>query len=633
MQHRLLVLMGGSRLAAGFASAARSAKHQRSVALRGGSSSTLESLRRELRARSLDGLVIPSDDPHLSEYVAPCFERRAFATGFTGSAGTALVTLGGAYCWTDGRYWLQASRELEEGWELMRAGEPGVAGVAEWLGSDAGAAELGAGAVLGIDAAVTSAAFAASLREAAAATGGAVAVVEGSNPVDAVWGADRPPAPARPLRVHAHAGEDAASKLGRVRDALDALDASALAVTALDEVAWLLNVRGGDVECNPVALSFALVTEDGCVLFVDERKLDGDVRAHLDACGVTVAPYEAALGHLAAHEGTVCVDPARSSEAVVAAVPEDRRVAAPSPVTRLKAVKNAVELACMRDCHVRDGAYACEAFCELEDRVRAGDRLDEVDVDATLLKYRSRDPGFLEPSFPTIAGSGPNGAVIHYRAERPTCRAVTADAMLLVDSGAQYLDGTTDATRTWHFGSPTAAEKRAYTAVLKGNIGLDVAVFPDETVGFVLDAFARKPLWELGLDYGHGTGHGVGAALNVHEGPMSISPRFGNTEPLKAGMVLSNEPGQYVAGEFGVRIENLLEVVPLGDLGGGKDFLKFEKLTMIPIDLACVDAAMLDAAEVAWIDAYHADVRAKLAPRLEGRALAWLLERTEPLQV
>ena len=404
-------------------------------------------------------------------------------------------------------------------------------------------------------------------------------------------------------------------------------------MTALDEVAWLLNVRGGDVACNPVALSFALVTEHGCVLFVDERKLDGDVRKHLDACGVTVAPYEAALGHLAAHEGSVCVDPARSSEAVVAAVPEDRRVAAPSPVARLKAVKNDVELACMRDCHVRDGAYACEAFCELEDRVRAGDRVDEVDVDATLLKYRSRDPGFLEPSFPTIAGSGPNGAVIHYRAERPNCRAVTKDAMLLVDSGAQYVDGTTDATRTWHFGSPTAAEKRAYTAVLKGHIGLDVAVFPDETVGFVLDAFARKPLWQLGLDYGHGTGHGVGAALNVHEGPMSISPRFGNTEPLRAGMVLSNEPGQYVAGEFGVRIENLLEVVPLGDLGGGKDFLKFEKLTMIPIDLNCVDAAMLDAAEVAWIDAYHADVRAKLAPRLEGRALAWLLERTEPLQV
>ncbi|KAH8069539.1 peptidase [Aureococcus anophagefferens] len=544
--------MGGSRLAAGFASAARSAKHQRSVALRGGSSSTLESLRRELRARSLDGLVIPSDDPHLSEYVAPCFERRAFATGFTGSAGTALVTLGGAYCWTDGRYWLQASKELEEGWELMKAGEPGVAGVAEWLGSDAGAAELGAGAVLGI-----SAPWRRGVRRVAAGGGGGRRRRRrrGVEPVDAVWGAARPPAPRGPCGSTRALARTRRQARPRPR-ALQALDASALAVTALDEVAWLLNVRGGDVECNPVALSFAVVTEDGC------------------------------------------------------------------------AVKNDVELACMRDCHVRDGAYACEAFCELEDRVRAGDRVDEVDVDAALLKYRSRDPGFLEPSFPTIAGSGPNGAVIHYRAERPNCRDVTKDAMLLVDSGAQYVDGTTDATRTWHFGTPTAAEKRAYTAVLKGNIGLDVAVFPDETVGFVLDAFARKPLWALGLDYGHGTGHGVGAALNVHEGPVSISPRFGNTEPLKAGMVLSNEPGQYVAGEFGVRIENLLEVGPLGDLGGGKDFLKFEKLTMIPIDLNCVDAAMLDAPEVAWIDARHADVprlarasrpRARLAS--SGRAL------------
>ena len=512
------------------------------TALRGGSSSaTLESLREELRLQEVDAMVIPSDDPHLSEYVAPCFERRAFVSGFTGSAGTVVVTRDRALCFTDGRYWLQAGLELGEGWTLVKAGSPGVGGVAEWFASEEGAKSVGPGAVVGIDAEVTSASFAASLRENAAASGASVKVLEGGNPVDRVWGAARPPAPANPVRVHPldFAGAAVEEKLAAVRAATEAAGADALAVTALDEVCWLLNVRGSDVECNPVALGYALVTNDACTFFVDEAKVDADASRHLAACGVRVAPYADALAAIAACAATrrVLVDPARCSEAVVAAVPEAARVEAPSPAARLKAVKNAQELACMRAVHVRDGAYACAAFCEIEDRVRAGEALNECDVDAILLRHRSKDARFLEASFPTIAGSGPNGAVIHYRAAEATCAAVTADDMLLVDSGAQYLDGTTDATRTMHFGTPTPEEKRAYTAVLKGHIGLDTAVFPDETVGFVLDAFARKPLWQMGMDYGHGTGHGVGAALNVHEGPISISPRFSNTEPLKAGMV------------------------------------------------------------------------------------------------
>jgi len=606
-------------------------------------SETLTALREELERRGVDAMIIPSDDPHLSEYVAPCFERRAFVSGFTGSAGTAVVTKERALCWTDGRYWLQASKELGPGWEMVKAGAPGADGVAEWFGTAEGASALKAGGhgAVGIDATCTAAAFADKLERALGQDAKVVDLHGSGNPVDAVWGASRPPAPAAPLRVHPaeHAGEAAPSKLERVREAYRLKGATATAVSALDEVCWLFNIRGGDVACNPVALAYALVEDGAATLFVDPAKVPADVAEALAADGISVEPYDAALERISAaaqRDGAkILVDPARCSAAVANAVPPANRVAAASPVASLKAVKNAAEKAGMRAAHARDGAAVCRAFSEASRRVRAGEPTTERDVDALLFQARSADPLFLEPSFPTIAGAGPNGAVIH---GSPGDDLVTRETLLLVDSGGQYVDGTTDATRTMHFGNATAAERRAYTAVLKGHVALDVAVFPEDTAGFVLDAFARKPLWALGYDYAHGTGHGVGAALNVHEGPISVSPRFSNQEVLKRGMVISNEPGYYEADAFGVRIENLLSIEPASDhnVPNGKKFLKFEALTLIPIDAGCVDVSMLDAAERAWIDGYHAEVRAQLAPLLSGErdaaALAWMMEMTAPLR-
>jgi len=616
-----MLLLTAACRARGLAAARTQLK--RTARLRAGSTATLDALREELARTGVDAFVIPSDDPHLSEYVAPCFERRAFASGFTGSAGTAVVLRDRALCWTDGRYWLQASAQLEAGWELVEAGAPGVDGVAAWLGSDAARGV----ASVGIDARVTAAAFADAIGE-------HVEVRHlDENPVDAVW-TERPAMPAAPLRLHPpeFAGEDVASKLARVRAATSKLGASGLVVSALDEVCWLFNVRGGDVACNPVALAYAYVDHASATLFVDAAKVPKDVADALAQANVDLRAYERALPFIraAAAEADVCVDPARCSAAVVDAVAEQHRVARPCPVADFKSVKNAAELTAMRAAHVRDGAAVARAFSRLEKRVQGGTEASELDVDALLLEERSRDPTFIEPSFPTIAGAGANGALIH---GAPSDSLVTTSTLLLVDSGGQYRDGTTDATRTMHFGVPSKKEVRAFTAVLKGHIGLDVAVFPEDTIGFVLDAFARKALWACGLDYGHGTGHGVGAALNVHEGPISVSPRFANKSVLKNGMVLSNEPGYYQAGAFGVRIENLLaiEPAPVPRVPDGKAFLRFSYLTLIPIDATCIDVAMLDAAEVAWVDAYHADVRRQLSPLLEGEALEWLVRKTAPL--
>ncbi len=596
---------------------------RRSLRLRAGATNTLDALREELDKNNVDAFVIPSDDPHLSEYVAPCFERRAFASGFTGSAGTAVVLKDRALCWTDGRYWLQASQQLGEGWELVKAGAPGVDGIAAWFGTD----EASEVETVGIDARVTASSFASSLEE-------HVAVRHlDENPVDKVW-VDRPAMPSSMLRLHPleFAGESVESKLGRVRTATTELGASGLIISALDEVCWLFNVRGGDVSCNPVCLAYAYVDHDTATLFVDDGKVPKDVRDALHEANVDIRDYDRALPFLraAASEARVCVDPSRCSAAVVDAIPEHHRINEQCPVADFKAVKNEGELRGMRAAHVRDGAAVARAFSRLEKRVVSGEATSELDVDALLLEERSRDTTFIEPSFPTIAGAGGNGALIH---GSPSDSPVTTSTLLLVDSGGQYADGTTDATRTMHFGEPTAEEKRAFTAVLKGHIGLDVAVFPENTIGFVLDAFARKALWACGLDYGHGTGHGVGAALNVHEGPISVSPRFGNTNVLREGMVLSNEPGYYQADCFGVRIENLLAVekAEVAKVPDGKAFLKFSYLTLIPIDATCIDVTMLDAAEVEWVNAYHADVRAQLAPLLEGEALDWLVRKTEPL--
>ena len=516
----------------------------------------LEDLRSEMKKRDVDMLIIPSDDPHLSEYVAACYERRAYASGFTGSAGTAVVTMDRALLWTDSRYWLQASKELSKDWELMKSGEAGVKELEDWLGT-----EVTNGTRVGIDARVTSATFKTKVHDKLEVKGSELVALE-ENIVDKVWGKERPGPPKSPVRLHSieYAGEVATSKIQRLQDALKGNNADALAIAALDDVCWLLNIRGSDILCNPVAFAYAVVTrDDGCILFCDETKLGHEERRYLeDESRVTIEPYDTIfpwLSEYSKNEKKVWLDTDGVSAAMVDAVPEANRVLGKSPIKLMKAIKNDAEIHGMRRAHVRDGAAVVRAFARLQQLTKKKKKtVDEVDVAEILVEERRKDPLFLEPSFPTIAGSGANGAVIHYTAKPGTAASVTTEKMLLVDSGGQYLDGTTDATRTMHFGEPTQREKDIYTRVLKGHIALASAVFPTGTPGFVLEAFARRFLWQDHLDYGHGTGHGVGAALNVHEGPQSISPRFQNMQGLKPGMIVSNEPGFYEPNHFGVPI-------------------------------------------------------------------------------
>ena len=629
-----------------------------------GADAKLIALRAAMKNAGVDAFLVPSQDPHFSEYVATCYERRAWVSNFTGSAGTALVTRDEALLWTDGRYFLQAEKELGEEWTLMRGGQPGVPEPKAWLRDS-----MPKNSKVGVDANVHSLNEARALRAALEAVGSSLVCVE-TNPVDEAWGADRPEKPTAPLRLHAaeHAGKSVEDKLAEVRERLKKNDADYLVVSPLDEVAWLFNVRGGDAECNPVAIAYRLVGASDATLYVDERKVSDDVRARLVTAGVTIKAYEACeddVRAVAEKGATLWVDPEKVSAALVAAAEEaagtgagapkkKRKTAADdadaadakpprsaikegvSPIPLAKAVKNEAELKGMLEAHLRDGVAMASFWCWLDAEAAAGRTHDEHEIGTVVSGFRAKQAGFIEESFATIAGEGPHGAIIHYRASKATARDVTPDSLLLCDSGGQYDCGTTDVTRTHHTGTPTAFQKEAYTRVLQGHIGLSTAVFPIETSGFVLDAFARRSLWQAGLDYRHGTGHGVGAALNVHEGPQSISPRFGNPTGLLPGMILSNEPGYYEDGGFGIRIENLLVVkeAPTSHTFGDKKYLMFEPLTFIPIQKKLIDWSLMSGAEVKWLNEYHARVWELVSPRVEDEDVkAWLREATNPVEV
>lgn len=600
----------------------------------------LKALRAMMGELGVDALLVPTDDPHLSEYVPDCFARREFISGFTGSAGTAVVPLvGPARLWTDGRYFLQARQQLTSLWELMRMGVDDTPTLEAWLASN-----LRKGQVVGIDPSVHSASFALELRRTLEERGIELQCLSESA-VDAVWGDARPAFPMSSARLHPEefAGKSAAQKLSIVRAALGMEGADALVVSELDEVAYLFNLRGADVPRTPVLLSYAVVEKDAATLFVDAAKVPSEVRAELAAAGVAVRPYTdalAAMAELSANRARVWADPARTNFAIFSALGDAAQLRRASPLSELKAMKNEVELEGMRAAHRRDGAALALAFAHLEAAVRGGRRVTEVDVDTEVTRRRAAQWGYVDNSFDTIAGYGPNGASIHYRAEPASCAEVGTEAMLLVDSGGQYLDGTTDVTRTMHFGAPSAHERACFTRVLKGHIALATAVFPERLPGFVVDAFARRPLWAAGMDYRHGTGHGVGAALAVHEGPQRIAQVFSNLAPIRVGMVVSNEPGYYEEGGFGIRIENLLVVVErelASPRPAGKVFVGFEPLTLVPIQRELIDASLLDREEVAFLDGYHARVREEILPRLEGggqeleAARAWLRRNTAPL--
>jgi len=587
-------------------------------------------LREELAARRLDGFIVPRSDEHQGEYVPTCGQRLAWLTGFTGSAGMAIVLKDRAALFVDGRYTLQAAAQVDaELFEIRHlVDEP----PAKWLG-----AALAKEAVVGYDPWLHTPQEVERLRAGTERAGASLRAVEG-NPVDRVW-PGRPAAPLAPVVPHPDkfAGESAAVKRSRLARDLAEEGVAAAALTMPESIAWLLNIRGGDVSHTPLPLSFAILRDDGSVrLFIDRRKLTPGIERHLGN-EVSVEPpghFGPALDALAVSGMRVQVDPATAASWVF-----DRLLAAGGRIHRAadpcllpKACKNTVELDGTRAAHRRDGA-AVTLFLAWLAREAAGGQLGEIAASDRLEAFRRAGEHFRDLSFPTISGAGSNGAIVHYRASPETEKRLEPGTLYLLDSGAQYLDGTTDITRTIAIGTPSAEMRDRFTRVLKGHIALATARFPKGTTGTQLDSFARRALWQRGLDYDHGTGHGVGSYLSVHEGPQRIS-KAPNTQPLLAGMIVSDEPGYYKTGAYGIRIENLVVVQPWE--GGPsepneRDMLCFETLTLAPIDRALVDRDLLDEHEIAWLDAYHTRVREVIAPLVDAETARWLAAATAPI--
>ena len=585
----------------------------------------LDALRQELKRQNLDGFVIPISDEHMSEYVGAYAQRLAWLTGFGGSAGTAVVLKNSAAMFVDGRYTLQVRDQVDGRlWDYQSVPQTSVA---RWLGENAAA-----GARIGYDAWLHGKPWVTAAHQALAETGAELVAVT-ANPVDAVW-QDRPEPSDAPATIHTteHAGLSSQEKRAEIAEWLTAKKLDAVVIAALDSLAWLFNIRGADVERTPVALGYALVHADGTAdLFMPQAKLPAEVRAHLGNA-VRIHPREAfvpALGDLAGKR--VGVDPERSVKAIFAALEAANAtiVELRDPCVLAKAVKNPAEQAGHRSAQARDGAALSRFLRWVTSEALAGG-VTELSAAARLQAEREKTGTLKDLSFDTISGAGPNGAVVHYRVSEETNRTLAPNSVYLVDSGGQYLDGTTDVTRTVWIGpdAPPTEVKDRFTRVLKGHIALARAVFPHGTTGSQLDAFARQYLWAAGLDYAHGTGHGVGSFLAVHEGPQriakSVGGQAGTEQELLAGMILSNEPGYYKSGEYGIRIENLVLVEPREIVGAEAPFLGFETLTFAPIDRALVATELLTPEETAWWNGYHADVLAKLGPQLAGGDRGWL---------
>ena len=593
-----------------------------------GTRARLARLRDAMRQHEIAAYLVPSSDPHQSECVPEHWARRQWTSGFTGSAGDLVVGIEGGGLWTDGRYHLQARQQLRgSGIRLFPVGDEGVPTIERHL-----AKTLPREATVGVDPAVIGMRRARKIARALAPAGVALKAID-ENLVDAVRG----PVPGRRSRARVvplparFAGETSAAKLRRVRRAMREREADALVVTTLDAIAWLFNVRGSDVAYNPVVIAYAVVTPDEAILHVDRGKLDAAAVAHLRRTA-RIEPY-AGIGRtlrgLARRKTAVWVDPETTSLMCARLLDGAKPVLAPSPIARMKARKNEVELAGIRAAHRRDGAAMVRFLHWLERSVPAGG-ITEMGAAAKLDGLRSESERFRGLSFPTIAGYADHGAIIHYSVDEASNVPLRPEGLFLVDSGAHYLDGTTDVTRTLLLGGrPTEPQRDCYTRVLKGHIAIATARFPAGTTGARLDTLARAALWQSGRDYAHGTGHGVGAFLNVHEGPQSISHRSTKVA-LEPGNVQSNEPGYYEPGEFGIRIENLVEVVK-DEATAPRDFLRFETLTLCPVEKRLVDPDLLTAGERGWLDAYHARVLETLGPDLDREDRAWLKRACAPL--
>ncbi len=592
----------------------------------------LAALRQQLKTDQLDGFVVPICDEHMSEYVGTYAQRLAWLTGFQGSAGSAVVLSEKAAIFTDGRYTLQVRAQVD-GAQWSYVGVPQTS-IAEWL-----KAHAPQGARIGYDPWVHSRGWVEAATKALAEKKATLVAVE-RNPLDAVWDDQPQPSDAK-LLVHdeIYAGQSSAAKRQAVADWLSDKQLDATVITALDSIAWLFNIRGTDVAHTPVALSFAVLHKDSTAdLYVDLQKIDEAVRAHLGNA-VRLHDRAAFAPALQAMTGKcIAADPDRAVAAVFGALKKGGAdvVELRDPTVLAKALKNPVEQAGHRAAQRRDGAALARFLHWLSTEAPKG-TVTELDAATQLLAFRQATGCLRDLSFDTISGAGPNGAIVHYRAEESTNRVLAPGSVYLVDSGGQYVDGTTDVTRTVWIGpaTPSAEMKDRFTRVLKGHIALARAVFPKGTRGTQLDTLARQYLWAAGVDYAHGTGHGVGSFLSVHEGPQRIAAssggQAGTEEPLAAGMILSNEPGYYKAGEFGIRIENLVLVEPRNIQGAEGDYLGFETLTFAPIDRALIDVDLLSEDERKWYNDYHTQVRAKIAPQLDGDAHDWLMLATEAL--
>lgn len=584
----------------------------------------LEALRDLMRSKHIDAVIIPGTDPHQSEYPSEHWKFRDYVSGFTGSNGTAVVTLDDARLWTDSRYFLQAAEQLEgSGFTLRKENIPGEPTVLEWLGE-----VLDEDAVVGVDGRLFSLIEANRIEMFCAQNGFMFA--PDFRAAEAIW-TDRPARPMNPAFVHdeALAGEDVDSKISRVVDALDAADADGLLITALDEIAWLLNLRGSDVDYTPVVIAFAYVSEDERVLFIDSEKVTSEVKDHLKKYSVKIKDYddiEKFLGKISS-TATVMVDPNRVSDALGQAMICNKTYMA-SPVIALKGVKNECQIAGFRQAMLYDGAAMVRMMMWLEQNVANG--ITEMDVDRRLQQERAAYASNRGDSFHMIAGYKDHGAIVHYEATDESAYTLAPDGLLLIDTGGQYLEGTTDITRTISLGNPTAAEKHDYTLILKGHLALARAVFPKGTMGVQLDVLARGPLWNEGMTYLHGTGHGVGHFLGCHEGPQSIRMEA-NPTPLELGMVTSNEPGIYKTGEYGIRTENLLLCVPACSNEEWGEFYKFESLTLFPYDTTLMDMDMLSREEVKQINDYHAMVCERLRPLLNADEAQWLEQKCKSI--
>jgi Xaa-Pro aminopeptidase len=590
----------------------------------------LAALREQLKSDRLDGFVVPLTDEHMSEYVGSYAQRLQWLTGFKGSAGSAVVLPEQAAIFVDGRYTLQVRQQVSaDDWSYQSVPETSVA---DWLKDHAAK-----GARIGYDPWLHTRDWVRKAKEALASRGAELVPV-GENPIDKIW-IDRPEASKAKLVVQPddYAGKGAAEKRTDIAEWLDKHDADAAVLSALDSIAWAFNVRGQDVTHTPVALAYAIVNKDGTAdLFVAEEKVGPDVRQHLGN-GVRLHDRYAFEGALAQFKDkTVAVDPERAVSAIFDALDRAGAKILPlrDPVVLPKALKNPVEIAGQQAAQTRDGAVIARFLHWIDEEAPKGD-VDELKASDKLEGLRRENPELRDLSFDSISGAGPNGAIVHYKSSEQTNRKLETGTLYLIDSGGQYVDGTTDITRTVPIGEPTDEMRDRFTRVLKGHIAVATAVFPKGTRGTQLDSFARRPLWDAGLDYAHGTGHGVGSFLAVHEGPQRIAPvtssQSGGDEPLAAGMIISNEPGYYKTGEYGIRIENLVLVVDVHIDGEEKEMLGFETLTFAPIDRRLIVKAMLGAEELEWLNTYHAQVLETIGPNLSGSDRAWLEQACAPL--